>query len=104
MKFSFVVFVLVFLAFSCGTTKNSSIVRQAENLPDKFEPNQGVTLNGNSCKSPMIDRRDGTELLMVSSMGGIGDYRVHSNKYGLNKGELLRIDCKTGKPIGIVKE
>ena len=97
---------LVFLSFtlSCTTTRSGSqshiILRQAENTPDAFSPPEGMTLDENSCKNPMIDRRDGTEIIMISAKNGEGTYKVPSGKYGVNKGELLRLDCRTGKVLG----
>ncbi len=35
---------------------------------------------------------------------GRGDYSVPEGKYGVQKGELLRINCRTGEVLGIVKE
>lgn len=96
------------LFFSCGSLKNSEasnrIIRQAENTPSQFLPPKGVSLDQNSCKSPMIDSEDGTEIIMVTSTRGEGNYRVPQGKYGVQKGELLRLNCSTGKVLGIVKE
>ncbi len=56
------------------------------------------------CRNPMIDPTDRTELLLRRSAGGKGDYAVQGPKYGLSSRDLLRIDCATGKAIGIVAE
>lgn len=98
----------IILLGSCGSLKNSEgsyrIIRQAENTPSQFLPPKGVSLDQNSCKSPMIDSVDGTEIIMVTSTSGEGNYRVPQGKYGVQKGELLRLNCSNGKVLGIVKE
>jgi hypothetical protein len=76
----------------------------AANAPTSFAPAEGVTLDSDSCKSPMIDTTDGTQIYMVSASGGFGNYRAPEGKYGLEKGELLRLNCKSGEVLGIVKE
>ena len=97
-----------FILLSCGSMKSSgtfgSIIRPAENAPETFSPPAGVFLDGNSCKSPMIDTRDGTKIIMVSAEDGTGNYSVPEGKYGVGKGEFLRLDCSTGKVLGIVKK
>lgn len=56
-----------------------------------------------TCFNPMVDPRDGTKIIMVRSWGdGRGDYEVPSGSYGASTKELLRIDCRTGEPIGLV--
>ena len=103
-------FFLLFLASAagCATTSGSAmqkgIIRQAENTPDTFSPDQGISLDENNCYNPMFDNRDNTVVVLVSSANGAGNYRVPEGKYGVEKGELLRIDCKTGIALGIVKE
>ena len=57
---------------------------------------------GEGCRNPMVDSRDKTLLELRRSANGIGDYRVV--KYGVTSRQLLRIDCATGKAIGIVDE
>jgi len=99
---------LPLIFWSCGSMKSSgtfgSIIRPAENTPEAFLPPAGVSLDGNSCKSPMIDDRDGTKIIMVSAEDGMGNYSVPEGRYGVGKGELLRLDCSTGKVLGIVKK
>jgi hypothetical protein len=58
---------------------------------------------GEACHNPMIDPRDGAFLILVRSAGGHGDYQVPVARYGVRKGELLRIECGTGLVVGIVK-
>jgi len=108
IKFLLIIIAILNLTIGCSVFKNSSdnnlIIRQAENTPEKFVPANGVSLDSDTCKSPMIDPRDGTQLLMVSASGGMANYKIVTGKYGLKKGELLRIDCSTGVVVGIVKE
>jgi hypothetical protein len=58
---------------------------------------------GGTCHNPMIDPRDGAALILVRSAGGHGDYQVPVARYGVRKGELLRLECGTGLVVGIVK-
>jgi hypothetical protein len=103
-----VVFSLVILVSACGVTKQAGshnpIIRQAENIPEVFLPPEGIMLDETSCKSPMTDKRDATKIIMISAANSEGTYRVPEGKYGVKKGELLLLDCKTGKVLGIVKE
>ncbi|MEZ5003375.1 MAG: hypothetical protein R2730_10120 [Chitinophagales bacterium] len=102
-----VLIAMVSLASCVGSQQsntNPTILRPAENTPEFFVPAEGVSLDQSSCKSPMIDPRDGTQIVMISSIKGKGNYQVYPYKYGLKNGELLRLDCRTGQVIGIVKE
>ena len=89
---------------------------QAKNLPDHFmvvvsglaqkeEPKPGE-----GCRNPMVDPRDGTALNLMRSKNGIGDYQVLGHQYeldssyGVDSRHLLRIDCATGKALGIVDQ
>ena len=61
------------------------------------------------CRNPMVDPRDHGELTLRRSTGGKGDYWPEGGirggrTYGLTSQQLLRIDCATGKAIGIVAE
>lgn len=96
--------VILLVSVGCAsqsfTTKS---MRKADQAPMAFEPVQGIELEENACKSPLVDPTDGTKIIMVESVRGIGDYEVPSGKYGMKENELLRIDCQTGKVLGIVK-
>jgi hypothetical protein len=39
---------------------------------------------------------------MVRAASGIGDYEVPEGRYGVGPGEVLRLDCSTGRVLGIV--
>lgn len=96
------------LLTSCGAggTRgvNGDVLRAGVDTPANFRPPSGVTVDDDSCHSPMVDPRDGTSLRMVTASGGVGDYEVPNFKYGVNEGELLRLNCRTGEVIGVVKQ
>jgi len=56
-----------------------------------------------SCRSPMIDPRDGTKIILERSGEGRGYYRVPVGRYGVHPGQLLLVECGTGRVIGVVK-
>ncbi len=58
---------------------------------------------GEGCRNPMVDPHDGTKLTLVRSSNGMGDYEVPEGRYGVGKGQLLRLDCANGRPMGMVK-
>jgi len=89
-------------------------VAEAKGLPDHFMVvESGIAQKaepkpGEPCRNPMVDPRDGATLNLVRSKDGLGDYQalgeqyeLHST-YGLDSRHLLRIDCSTGKALGIV--
>ena len=100
---------MLLLFLGCGTTSGTrsmrSVERQATDVPVRFEAPAGVTMGDNSCSSPLTDPRDGTSIRMVAAFGGegVGDYEVPAGKYGVEKNELLRINCQTGEVLGIVR-
>lgn len=84
-------------------------VRAPLDVPDSFVVDE---VQGNAttqpapdpgCRNPMVDPRDGTRLTLVRSSEGLGDYEVEPWLYGVGPGEILRIDCATGRAIGIYK-
>lgn len=96
----------IFLLMSCGpgkVTGDKDVVRTAIDVPDFFQAPPGMAWGDNACKNPIIDPLDGSELILVQSRDGMGDYRVSGFKYGVSKGEFLRINCNTGAVIGIVR-
>ena len=54
--------------------------------------------------STMHDPRNKTEIRMVRAANGQADYKVPDGRYGVGKHQLLRLDCNTGRPLGIVEE
>lgn len=97
--------ILLFLMLGCGIFNRSEAeMRSATEVPERFFPPEGIALDNTACRSPMQDPRDGTTLLMIRSFGdGRGDYQVPNGKYGVRRGELLRINCSTGEVLGIVR-
>ncbi|HTS02480.1 MAG TPA: hypothetical protein VMN04_08150 [Thermoanaerobaculia bacterium] len=102
----------------CTTVRNDMtgpVVGVPLDLPDHFmvaasgvgkaeepKPDEG-------CRNPMVDPRDATLMTLMRSGGGKGDYAVQSeygsgHKYGVTSRQLLRIDCATGKALGIVDQ
>lgn len=57
---------------------------------------------GDGCRNPMVDPRDETRITLVRSKNDRGDYEVTDARYGVRRGELLRLECSTGRVIGIV--
>lgn len=96
------------LLLACGSGESASmdaVIRPAVDVPDLFEPPLGLSLGDNACKSPMLDPRDETEIMMIRSYGtGVGDYEVPVGFYGVQSGELLRLNCNTGEVVGIVRK
>jgi len=84
---------------------NAAPLRPAVDVPERFaavgEP-VGAG-GGTTCRSPLEDRRDGTRLVMQRSAAGVADYAVPAGRYGVAGNELLRVNCSTGEPIGIVR-
>ena len=79
----------------------------AADLPDHFmtstaagpvEPQPGGT-----CRNPLVDPRDETRLTLIRSAHGRGDYEPEPLRYGLKEDQLLRVDCATGRAVGVVK-
>jgi hypothetical protein len=102
---------LLLLPVGCISTHmdDSAIIRAARDCPDHFLVSAGDSgrptepTAGTGCHSPMVDPRDGTQLLLRRSAAGQGDYVVPAGRYGIGPKELLRLDCATGKPLGVVK-
>ncbi|MGE5748756.1 MAG: hypothetical protein ACM31F_02260 [Gemmatimonas sp.] len=93
-----------------GSFPDDSTVHPAQALPERFEPVAPATrvapadtIAGNGCTSPLRDPRDGTLLRMERAIAPRADYSVPAGRYGVGSDELLRLDCNTGIPIGIVR-
>ena len=111
MKNKFQNALLVFstiILFGCGSTVETRsmkpVLRAATDAPENFIAPEGATTGNDSCNNPLTDPRDGTKIIMQSAFsGGVGDYEVPDGKYGVQKGEFLRIKCATGEVVGIVR-
>ena len=116
MKLRTVVFLLgTGVIASCAHTSAMSAerrdtlpVRPASDAPARFEPRSASlriapvdTLAGPGCLSPMVDPRDGTEVRFVFSTS-YGEYEPPAGRYGARPGELLRLECNTGRVLGLV--
>jgi hypothetical protein len=51
----------------------------------------------------MLDPRDGTELHFIRAALGVADYEAPAGHYGLGAKDLLRLECNTGKVLGVVQ-
>jgi len=96
---------------TAGSFPASNSARAAFDVPARFDPaapelrlSPADTIAGDGCLSPMVDPRDGTQAILARSFGGEGDYRVPGEKYRVRAGEFLRIECNSGRVVGIVKE
>ncbi len=100
-------------SFGGSTYPVTSPTRPATDTPDRFMVGTltpGGALSepqaGGGCRNPMVDPRNATQLTLVQSQssdrGGVGDYSVPDGRYGARSGELLRIDCATGRALGFV--
>lgn len=101
---------LALLLAACGVTPNwlEFTPRPAIGVPERFDaPNAGPG-EPIACASPLRDPRTGAELVMLrsSSEDGrlIGDYTVApAGQYGVGENEALRVDCRTWRPLGVVR-
>lgn len=90
------------------------VVAEAKDLPDHFMvaalgiAKSDEPISGEGCRNPMVDPRYGTLLHLVRFKDGKGDYQVLDKDfelktaYGVDSQHLLRLDCNTGKALGIV--
>lgn len=81
--------------------------RPAQDVPERFVPVDSAlvvndTISGSGCRSPMVDPRDGTRLIMNRSVEDYADYEAPAGRYGTRENELLRLACNTGRVAGIV--
>jgi hypothetical protein len=121
MKRSLAVLVLVLTGCASSPKNDMSgpVVGVPLDMPDHFlVAGSGIgkavePKPGEGCRNPMVDPRTKTLLELRRSANGIGDYRVMAGqdaglasgaKYGMSSRDLLRIDCATGKAIGLVAE
>jgi hypothetical protein len=96
-------------ATSSTPLRADALTRQAVDTPDRFlvglhdsdatsepEPGEG-------CRNPMVDPRDRTRLILMRAAEQLGDYEVPAGRYGVGQKELLRLECNTGRSIGIAR-
>lgn len=105
------------LLIACGTVEPwNQTPRPASALPDQFKPDSSFTLEAGSdslCLVHLIDPRGEPRLLLVRStmhqvspgISALGDYKVQPpGGYGVGDKQLLRVECGSGRPQGIVTE
>jgi hypothetical protein len=101
---------LALTAAACTAHRPSSPPRAPVDAPDHFlvvvldasgTETTSEPLGNPACRSPLQDP-DGARLTLERSSGGQGDYAVEEGRYGVRAGELLRVECATAKPLGIV--
>jgi len=105
-----VVAAVLVTACSIGMSGPGGVLRNAENVPNHFEPKNPDariippdTIAGSGCLSPMVDPRDGTEIGFLRSGDGYADYATPNGMYGVGRNELLRLECNTGRVLGVVR-
>lgn len=98
------------LLAGCASTDigSDSQARAAVDVPDHFlvrAPEGDIVQPsaGQGCRNPMVDPSDGTRLTLVRSRGDRGDYEAPAGRYGVGERELLRLECSTGKVVGVVE-
>lgn len=98
---------LVLGCSSSHPTLRKEPMRDAIDVPTHFlvMASGGVTAEPvpGQCRNPMVDPRDQTRIVLVRSSEGRGYYRVPVGRYGVGSGELLLVECGTGRAMGIVK-
>ncbi len=99
---------LCLLLAACATsTDRLPVLAPATDAPERFfvvTPDGPVPAQDDgACRSPLVDPRDDTRLTMARSTGSVADYRVPAGRYGVaGDHQLLRVDCATGRPVGVV--
>ena len=105
-------FAWILLLAGCAThgpRPSDAPVRVATDAPDHFmvagqspeamlEPTPEM-----ACRNPLVDPRTGVRITLVRSNSGYGDYTVPDGKYGVGEKEVLRVECATGRVVGVFK-
>lgn len=95
----------------CATTHlpSDGEARPASNVPDHFlagthgDTTTTEPMQGEGCRNPMVDPRTGTRVRLVRSKEDRGDYEVPDGRYGVGEQDLLRLECGTGRVVGVVR-
>ena len=101
---------MVIAALGCASSHVEGFPADATVRPLTDAPTQ-FALSGSArtrmstdiCQSPIVDQRNGTTLRLERSVPGRGDYEVPTGHYGAQAGDLVRVDCRTLQPIGLVR-
>lgn len=84
-------------------TTPDQVDRPATDAPDMLVREDGRPNANFTCLAALIDPRDKSTLQLVRRIPGQGDYRADAGKYGVSGTELVRVDCATGRVMGIVR-
>lgn len=109
IRHSVPVLLLSLMAAACASTStfpiNAGALRAAQDLPVHFVTDDGEAGVENGRRSPLVDPRDQTRIRLLRSIAvgssHQGDYEVPEGRYGVGRGEALRIECSTGQALGI---
>jgi hypothetical protein len=101
------------LALGCGGSSGmQSVIEQPAPVtaPPRVVPRDPAnviapadTLAGDGCLSPLRDPVTGVEIVLVRSESGLGDYAAPSRAYGMRDDQLIRLECNSGRVLGIVR-
>ena len=88
-----------------GGFPSDASVRPLTDAPTQFALSGGARtrMSTDICQSPLVDQRNGTTLRLERSVPGRGDYEVPVGHYGAQAGDLVRVDCRTLQPLGLVR-
>lgn len=86
-----------------STFPSTATARPAVGAPPHFTATGGDTGAGAPCRTPLYDPGDSTAIVLIRSAQGAGDYEVPAGRYGVGERELLRLECGTGRVVGIVR-
>ena len=95
-------------AFPGGTMSPAPSNVPAQLIGESAAPPSGVAAPDSVkyCRNPLFDPTDNTPLTLTGSgtVGGVqqGDYAVPDGKYGLPAGSRLRVNCATGRVLGVI--
>ena len=98
------------VAAGCGSAPRrfppDSEIRPRAALPASFAVLEAGTPRparpGEGCRSPLFDAASGATLFLERSTGGRGDYSNLDGRLHLAAGELVRVECATGRTLGVV--
>ncbi|HVK52327.1 MAG TPA: hypothetical protein VM469_11395 [Pseudoxanthomonas sp.] len=108
VRFSIAVISLCVLAACASAPGPHASVQPAADLPAQFQVQQAdgstrAPQAGEGCRNPLIDPGNQAHLLLQQSRDGWGDYSVPAGHYGAAANQWLRVECATGKPLGLVQ-
>lgn len=106
MRRIFSLLITALVLSGCSSSSNSftseEVIRKAVDVPVSFQ-NPEMDEDNKVCRSPLTDPRTGEQITFLRASWPFADFEVPSGRYGVNSGELLRVNCKTGEAVGIVK-